>query len=141
MTLLASVRRRWRDLALLKTLGFTRRQLAATIAWQSSVAVAIGTVVGVPLGIALGRWLWNLFASEIHAVSDPSIPGLSIFLIAVGVLLLANAVAALPGACRIVDADRDGTASGMIVALDEISATIPRAGATSESFSPWLFWR
>ena len=37
LTLIASVRRRRRDLALLKTLGFTTRQLAATIAWQASV--------------------------------------------------------------------------------------------------------
>ena len=48
LTLLASVRRRRRELALLKTLGFTRRQLAATVAWQASVAVAIGVLVGVP---------------------------------------------------------------------------------------------
>ena len=51
LTLFASVRRRRRDLALLKTLGFTRRQLAATVAWQASIAVALGVIVGVPLGI------------------------------------------------------------------------------------------
>jgi predicted lysophospholipase L1 biosynthesis ABC-type transport system permease subunit len=33
-------------LALLKTLGFTERQLAATVAWQASVAAVIGIVVG-----------------------------------------------------------------------------------------------
>ena len=38
LTLIASVRRRRRDLALLKTLGFTRRQLAAVVIWQASVA-------------------------------------------------------------------------------------------------------
>ena len=42
LALVASVRRRRRDLALLKTLGFTRRQLAATIAWQSTVIAAGG---------------------------------------------------------------------------------------------------
>jgi putative ABC transport system permease protein len=57
LTLIASVRRRRRHLALLKTFGFTRRQLAAVVAWQSSLAVALGTIVGVPLGIILGRWL------------------------------------------------------------------------------------
>jgi hypothetical protein len=71
-TLVASVRRRRRDLALLKTLGFTNRQLAATIAWQSTVAVGAGTVVGVPLGIALGRSLWELFVQEIDAVPGPT---------------------------------------------------------------------
>jgi len=81
----------------LKTLGFTRRQLAATVAWQSTIAVAVGTVVGVPLGIVAGRTLWNLFARDIHAVPAPSVPILSIVLIALGALLLANVVAAIPG--------------------------------------------
>jgi len=48
LTLAASVRRRRRDLALLNSLGFTNTQLAATIAWQSTVAVGTGTVAGVP---------------------------------------------------------------------------------------------
>jgi putative ABC transport system permease protein len=55
LTLLASVRRRRRDLALLKTLGFTTRQLAITIAWQASVISAIAVIVGVPVGIVVGR--------------------------------------------------------------------------------------
>jgi hypothetical protein len=97
LTLVASVRRRRRDLALLKTLGSTRRQLASVVAWQSSVVVFIGTVIGVPLGIVLGRVLWTVFADEIHVVPTPSVPSLSIALIAVGALALANIVAAIPG--------------------------------------------
>jgi FtsX-like permease family len=97
LILIASVRRRRRDLALLKTLGFTGRQLAAAIAWQSTIAILIGTVVGVPLGIALGRWLWDLFARNIHAVPAPSVPALSVAFIAVGAIALANLVAFLPG--------------------------------------------
>jgi ABC-type lipoprotein release transport system permease subunit len=97
LMLVASVRRRRRDLALLKTLGFTQRQLAATVAWQSSIAIFIGTVVGVPTGIVLGRYLWNLFAREINAVPAPSVPTLTVALIAIGALLLANIVAAFPG--------------------------------------------
>ena len=97
LTLMSSVRRRRRELALLKTLGFTERQLAATVSWQASVAAVVGVVVGVPLGIALGRWLWILFAHEIYAVSDPTVPVLQIVLVAVAALVLANVVAALPG--------------------------------------------
>ncbi|HVA04024.1 MAG TPA: FtsX-like permease family protein [Acidimicrobiales bacterium] len=97
LTLVASVRRRRHDLALLKTFGFTRGQLAATVAWQSSVAVGIGAVVGVPLGIVLGRFLWDLFAHEIDAVPLPTVPGVTVALIAVGALVLANVVAAIPG--------------------------------------------
>jgi len=46
----------------LKALGFTRRQLASTVAWQSTIAIGIGVIVGVPLGIVAGRALWTLFA-------------------------------------------------------------------------------
>ena len=96
LTLIASVRRRRRDLALLKTLGFTRRQLAATVAWQSTVAAALGTIVGVPVGIVLGRWLWTRFADGIHVVPHTTVPAVPITLIAVGAVVLANLVAAIP---------------------------------------------
>ena len=97
LTLLASVRRRRRDPALLKTLGFTRRQLAATVAWQASVAVGIGTVVGIPIGIVVGRTLWDVFAHQIDAVAEPFVPALTITAIGVGALVLANLVATAPG--------------------------------------------
>jgi hypothetical protein len=97
LTLIASVRRRRRDLALLKTLGFTARQLAAAVAWQSSTAVGIGTILGVPLGIVVGRIVWDLFAHQINVVPAPSIPVLSVVLIALGALVLSNLVAAIPG--------------------------------------------
>ena len=97
LTLTASVRRRRRDLALFKTLGFTGRQLMAAVAWQSTIAVGIGTVVGVPFGIILGRFLWDLFARAIYVVPAPSVPAPVIALIVIGSLVLANAVAAVPG--------------------------------------------
>ena len=81
----------------MKALGFTQRQLAKTVAWQASVSAIIGVVVGVPLGIALGRWLWILFARAIYAVPEASIPGAEITLIALGALVVANVIAALPG--------------------------------------------
>jgi len=56
----------------------TRRQLAATVAWQSTTAAFAGGAVGVPVGIALGRFLWTLFACQIS-------------------VCLANLVAAVPG--------------------------------------------
>ena len=97
LTLTSSVRRRRRDLALLKALGFTRRQLAAAVAWQSTIAVGIGVVIGVPFGIAAGRALWDVFAHELHVLAEPSVPALTILLVAIGALVLANVVAALPG--------------------------------------------
>ncbi|HTZ30185.1 MAG TPA: FtsX-like permease family protein [Streptosporangiaceae bacterium] len=97
LTLVASVRRRRRDFATLKTLGFTRGQLAAAVAWQSTVVAAVGLVIGVPVGIAVGRWLWLAFARELSAVPDPVVPAASIALASVAALVVANLVAALPG--------------------------------------------
>jgi hypothetical protein len=96
LTLIASVRRRRRDLALLKMLGFTPFQVAAAIAWQSTVAAVIGTIGGVPVGIIVGRWLWTLFADGIHVVPQPTVPVVPIVLIAVAAVVLANIVAAIP---------------------------------------------
>lgn len=93
----ASVRRRRRDLALLKVLGFTRRQLSAAIAWQSTVAAVIGVVVGTPLGVVIGRQLWILFARNLSAVPDPTTSAGSVVLVVVGALIFANLVAAFPG--------------------------------------------
>lgn len=96
LTLVASVRRRRRELALIKALGFTHSQLAGFVAWQSTVAVLIGTVCGIPFGIIVGRSLWILFAHEIDVIPTPTVPVLTVALIAVGALVLANLVAATP---------------------------------------------
>jgi ABC-type lipoprotein release transport system permease subunit len=97
LTLVASVRHRRRDLALLKALGFTPRQLAAVVAWQSTVTGVVGVIVGVPLGIVIGRQLWTVFARNINAVPDPTVPVFSVVLVALGALVFANVVAAIPG--------------------------------------------
>ena len=97
LTLGASVKQRRRELALLKSFGFTQRQLAAAVSWQSTAIVVVGLVAGIPLGIALGRFLWQLFAHQLSAVVDPTIPGVPLLIVAVGAVVLANLVAALPG--------------------------------------------
>jgi hypothetical protein len=97
LTLAASVRRRRRDLALLKTLGFTRKQLAAAIACQATVAATIGILVGTPLGIVVGRQLWDLFARNLSAVPDATTTVLSVVLVVLGALVFGNLVAAFPG--------------------------------------------
>ncbi len=96
LTLTASVRSRRREFALLKALGFTRRQLASSVAWQSTVAAVLGVVVGVPVGIAIGRWLWTLFAHGIDAVPLPDVPVLGVVSVALGAIAFANVVALIP---------------------------------------------
>jgi hypothetical protein len=97
LTLMASVRRRSRELAMLKTLGLVRRQLVAIVVWQATLPVAIGVLVGIPLGITAGRFLWTLFAGELFVVSEPAVPTLAIAGAAAGALALGALVAIVPG--------------------------------------------
>lgn len=96
LVLAGTVRTRRMDLAVLKTLGFTRRQLAFSLIWQATAVVVGGIVIGVPLGIALGRLLWDLFARNIDVVPSPAVPS-SIAVVALGAVVLAVLVALLPG--------------------------------------------
>jgi len=96
LTLVASVRRRRRDFALLKALGFTNRDVAATVAWQATTAAVSGILIGVPLGIIGGRQLWLLFAHTIHAVPDPAAPIGAVVFTAASAVLLANLIALIP---------------------------------------------
>ena len=95
-TLLTSVRRRRRDLAILKVLGFVRGQVSATVAWQSTTVAVAAVGVGVPLGAAAGRWAWRLFADRLGVPPDPVTPVMAVVLLVPGTILLANLVAALP---------------------------------------------
>ena len=95
--LAAGVRRRRRDLAILKTLGFTRGQVAATVAWQATTIVAVAALVGVPLGLGIGRLLWNLFATDLGVQPEAVVPFGPALLVVPGAVLFANAIAALPG--------------------------------------------
>jgi len=92
-----SVRRRRRELAILKTLGFVRGQVALTVAWQTTTIAVVALLVGVPVGAAAGRWAWALFAGQQGMVSDPVVPVLSMLLLLPAAVLLANLVAAIPG--------------------------------------------
>jgi hypothetical protein len=94
-TLLTSVRRRRRDLAILKTVGFVTSQVRATVAWQATALACAGLIVGVPLGLLAGRWAWILFASQVAIVPAPVISPLTLLAIP-AVLLVANAIAAIP---------------------------------------------
>ena len=97
--LFVSVSRRRRQVALLKVLGFLRRQVLASTCWQALTVIAVGLVVGVPLGIAAGEFVWRAFASHLGAVPVAVIPvglvAVVCIVISVGGVVLALAPAAL----------------------------------------------
>jgi hypothetical protein len=94
--LVTSVRRRRRDLAVLKTLGFLGRQVSWTVAWQATTLATVAVVAGVPLGIAAGRWVWMLLADQLGVEPDASAPLGVAALVITATLIAANLIAALP---------------------------------------------
>jgi ABC-type antimicrobial peptide transport system permease subunit len=96
-TLVSSIRRRRRDLAILKTLGFLRGQVSAAVAWQATTLVILALLIGLPLGVAAGRWGWNLFANQLGVVPEPQVTILPLLLAIPATVLLANLIALIPG--------------------------------------------
>jgi ABC-type antimicrobial peptide transport system permease subunit len=60
---------------------------------------AVSVVIGLPVGVALGRTLWRLFADRLGVVPDPSLP-FAALAIAAGVALLVGLLGALGPAIR-----------------------------------------
>jgi hypothetical protein len=95
-TLVSSIRHRRRDLAMLKTLGFVRGQVRATVAWQATGFAVLAVVAGIPLGVAAGRWAWVLVNQGLHSLAGPVTPTLAVLAVVPATVLAANLVAALP---------------------------------------------
>jgi hypothetical protein len=94
--LVTAVRRRRRDLAVLKTLGFDRRQVRATVAWHATTVAGLGLVVGIPIGLVVGRFVWRMVADELGVSGDTTWPVLGVLVLIPGVLVAVNLVAAIP---------------------------------------------
>ena len=52
--------------------------------------------MGIPLGIAAGRWGWNVFADQLGVVPEPITPALFALLLIPAAIVFANLVGALP---------------------------------------------
>ena len=73
-TVVASGRRRRRELAILKALGLTRRQVRSVIALQTTTLLVMAVALGLPLGVATGRWAWTGFATSLGVVPITVVP-------------------------------------------------------------------
>jgi hypothetical protein len=94
--LVSTVLRRRRELAILKTIGFVRRQIRLAVLSQATAVAALALVTGIPLGIILGRFVWTRFADDLGIVPVTVVPVALVVAITVVVLVIANVVAAAP---------------------------------------------
>jgi hypothetical protein len=98
LTELSLVRRRRQELALLKTLGMTRGQIRAVIAWQTTLTLTAAVIVGGPLGVVAGRWAWRAFANSLGIAPVTEIPALALVLGLLALVAAGNLLAAGPAA-------------------------------------------
>jgi ABC-type lipoprotein release transport system permease subunit len=97
IAMLTATRRQRHDLAVLRTTGFVRRQMAAVVTWQMATISAIALVIGLPLGIALGRYLWTELAERLGALPQATTPTALLLLLAAAGLGLAAVLAVVIG--------------------------------------------
>jgi predicted lysophospholipase L1 biosynthesis ABC-type transport system permease subunit len=94
--LVTAIRRRARDFAVLKTIGFCRRQVIGTVATQATVYAVVGLVVGIPLGVVVGRLVWHAVAADAGLAPAAPIPMVLIAAVAAATLIVVNLIALLP---------------------------------------------
>ncbi len=95
--LTSAVHRRRGELAVLRALGMTRLQSRLVVVTQASVLATVGLAVGVPLGLAIGRFVWRLVALNTPLAYHPPLAFWALVLIGPLALLAANLLAAWPG--------------------------------------------
>jgi putative ABC transport system permease protein len=105
--LLATVRRRRSDFAVLATLGARPRQLGAVLASMASAIGLIAVVLGIPIGVILGRQAWLAVARGLGAPTGAQVSLLQLLVIVAVLVVAVNLVAAVPGrlATRVRPAD------------------------------------
>jgi putative ABC transport system permease protein len=86
-TVALSVLERTRELGLLRAVGMSRRQLRATIRWESVIIALFGTTLGLAVGVLGGWGAVRVFRDE----------GFEVFRLPFGVLTGVAVIAALLG--------------------------------------------
>jgi ABC-type lipoprotein release transport system permease subunit len=95
--LVTAVRRRRRDLAILKIIGMRKAQLLTVVSWQAAALTLAALIAGIPLGIFVGRWSWALFAASVGVDPSTKVAILPMVAETGTALLLAIIAAAIPG--------------------------------------------
>ena len=90
--LVTTAHRRRSELALLKTLGFERGQVRATLAWQATTLATVGLAVGIPVGVLVGNVVWRHVADSLGILPVAIVPVVALAIIVPCVIALVNLV-------------------------------------------------
>ena len=96
--LIVAVARHRRDLAVLRAMGFTRRQSWASVTIHASLLVFAACLVGIPIGVVLGRAVWDRIATNLYVVPRPMAPLELLGLIGLALVVVAILASVVPAA-------------------------------------------
>jgi hypothetical protein len=94
--LVVTVARRRVELGVLSALGFTSGQRRSALVVQATTIALVALLLGVPLGVALGRQIWATIAGSVGVATDPVVPLAWLGLGAVALVLVLNLIATWP---------------------------------------------
>jgi len=64
---------------------------------QATTIAGIALLIGLPAGVAGGRWAWRYLATQLGVLPEPAVPLTTIIITIPAALVLANLIAAVPG--------------------------------------------
>lgn len=91
-----AVRRCRRELAVLRVIGFTRKQVGAVVTTQIAAISVGGALLGAAFGVITGRLVWRAVVNSVPLPFSPASPFAEVLLVVLAVLLLAQLAAAVP---------------------------------------------
>jgi hypothetical protein len=94
-TIATGTKRRRRDLAVLKTLGFGRPQVRHTVQWQATALAIGGLIVGIPLGVLVGDTIWRTVAHSLGVRVTITLP-LGLVVLVPAAIAAVNVIAYFP---------------------------------------------
>ena len=71
-------RRRRREFAVLRVVGMRRAQVGGAVVVAALLLATVAVVIGVPLGIVVGRLVWKGSTDSLGALTDPVTPWLAL---------------------------------------------------------------
>jgi hypothetical protein len=94
--LVTAVRRRRKELAMLRALGCTAGQMRRLVLVQATTLIGLALLVAVPIGVIAGRLLWSATARWLGVPVLQVVPGAEIALVVLGAFVVGSIAALVP---------------------------------------------
>jgi hypothetical protein len=95
--LVAAIRARRFELAVLRALGMSTYGICRSIAAQATATAVVALMMAIPVGVAVGRLAWLAYARDLDVVPVSITPWSTLAVVAAATIAVANLAAVIPG--------------------------------------------